>query len=249
MISPARPAFPDAAPGPAAASGSSYPVIGQPSTTAAAMRAAADLIERSGVTGLSVTCADDRISIQVTAGAGGAQSRAATVARLAACLRSTAAQEDSPAGGRSWITAHGTAAGLPVEVFTPLTVQHAGAGPDGQRLLLAAAPDGRVTQVAPPHHLPDGYLWVTDLDPSPPAAATSGMPGHAVQAASRDFLQPVTSAALRAPASPDPGPPCIWPDRAASPVPPCAAVRPVTDADQAERQMTLLWRRKQAAGS
>jgi hypothetical protein len=169
------------------AAASPYPVAGHPPATAAGMRAAADLIERNGITGLSVTCADDRISIQVTAGTGDAQARAAVVARLAVCLWSSAAQEDSPSGGRSWITAHGNAAGLPVEVFTPLTVQHVGGGPDGQRILLAAAPDGRVTHVAPPHHLPDGYRWVTDLDPSSPAAVISGMPGRAVQAAPRDF--------------------------------------------------------------
>jgi hypothetical protein len=70
MTSPARPGFSDAAPGPAAPSGPPYPVIGLPSTTAAGVRAVADLIERSGITGLSVGCADGRIGIQVTAGTG-----------------------------------------------------------------------------------------------------------------------------------------------------------------------------------
>ena len=55
MTSPARPDFSRAAPGPAASAGPSDPVVGQPATTAAGMRAAADLIERSGITGLSVT--------------------------------------------------------------------------------------------------------------------------------------------------------------------------------------------------
>ena len=44
---------------------STYPVIGRVATTAAAMRAAAMLIESAGIAGLSVTCDDDQISIQV----------------------------------------------------------------------------------------------------------------------------------------------------------------------------------------
>ena len=70
MTSPARPAFSEAAPGPAASVRPSYPVVGQPATTAAGMRAAEDLIERNGITGLSVGCAGGRIGIQVTAGTG-----------------------------------------------------------------------------------------------------------------------------------------------------------------------------------
>jgi hypothetical protein len=147
-----------------------YPAVGQTATTAAGMRAAADLIDRSGTTGLSVTCADDRIGIQVTAGSGDAQARAAAVARLAACLGSAAVQEDSPAEGRSWIRAHGTAAGLPVEVFTALTVQEA-AECNGQ--LLAAAPDGRIAAAMTPERLPRGWRWLTDLD-TPAAAARGG---------------------------------------------------------------------------
>jgi len=182
-----------------------YPVAGQPATTAGALRAAADLIERSAITGVSVTCSEGRIHIQVTGHCGDAPARAAVVARLAGYLGSaTAIQEDSQGDGYSCIAASGSAGGLPVGVFTPLTVQHAGTGPDGQRLLLAAAPGGRIAQVAPPHHLPAGYRWLTDLDPSPPAAI-SGATGHAVEIASRDCPQPVTGAALRASAVTAPG--------------------------------------------
>jgi hypothetical protein len=68
MTAPARPAFPDAAPGLAAAAGPSCPVAGQSAITTAGMRAAADLTGHSGITGLPVACAAHRISIQVTVG-------------------------------------------------------------------------------------------------------------------------------------------------------------------------------------
>ena len=148
---------------PAAAAGR-YPATGQSATTTAAMRAAADLIDRSGIAGLSVTCSGGHISIQVPRSSGNVQSRAATVARLAGYLGSTAVQDDNPAGDYSCIKAHGTAGGLPVDVFTGLTVQDAGTDPGGLRLLLAADPDGRLVQVVPPARLSDGWRWLTDLD-------------------------------------------------------------------------------------
>jgi hypothetical protein len=154
-----------------------YPAAGQPASTVGALRAAASLIERSGITGLSVTCCDGRLSIQVTARCGDAPARAAVVARLAACLGSaTAIQDDSRSDGCSWVTASGSAGGLPAGVFTPLAVQEAGTGPGGDRLLLAADGEGRAVQVAPPYHLPAGYRWLTDLDPAP-QPAISDAPG------------------------------------------------------------------------
>lgn len=159
-----------------------YPALGQPATTAGALRAAADLIERSAVTGLSVTCDDGYIHIQVTNDCGDAPARAAVVACPAGYLGSVAVQEDSHFDGYSCITASGNAGGLRAEVFTPLAVQHADPGPGGQQVPLAVAPDGLVTQVAPPAHLPAGYRWLTDLDPSPAPAAIEGAPGHAVSA-------------------------------------------------------------------
>ncbi len=163
-----------------------YPAAGQPATTAGALRAAADLIERGAVTGLSVTCSDGRINIQVTGRCGDAPARAAAVARLAGYLgSSTAIQEDSHRDGYACVAASGSAGGLSVGVFTPLTVQDAGTGPGGQRLLLAADGDGRVAPVAPPRRLPVGHRWLTDLDSSLPAAAISGAPGPAAGIASR----------------------------------------------------------------
>jgi hypothetical protein len=159
-----------------------YPATGQPATTTAAMRAAADLIDRSGIAGLSVTCSGEHILIQVPRSSGNAQSRAATVARLAGYLGSIALQGDNPAEDYSCIKAHGTAAGLPVDVFTVLTAQQARTDPDDQRVPLAAHPDGRLAQVVPPARLPDGWRWLTDLD----------------------CPQPVTGAALKSAASTTP---------------------------------------------
>ncbi len=139
-----------------------YPATGQSATTTAAMRAAADLIDRSGIAGLSVTCSGGHISIQVPRSSGNAQSRAVIVARLAGYLGGTAVQDGNPAEDYSCIKAHGTAGGLPVDVCTGLSVQEAGTDPGGQRLLLDADPDGRLAQVVPPDRLPDGWRWLTD---------------------------------------------------------------------------------------
>jgi hypothetical protein len=81
MNSPAGPAVPPTPPALTAAAGPPYPVAEQPPATAAGVRAAADPIERSGITGLPVACAGGRIGIQVTAGSGDARSRAAAPLR------------------------------------------------------------------------------------------------------------------------------------------------------------------------
>jgi hypothetical protein len=164
-----------------------YPGAEQPATTAGALRAAADLIERSAIAGLSVTCCEGRVQVQVTGRCGDAPARAAVVARLAGYLGSACAvQEDSHSSDDSWIKATGSAGGLPVEVFTPLAVQHAGPGPDRQKPPLAIAPDGRIAQVAPPGHLPAGYRWLTDLEPSPAPAAIERAPGRRRRAGAAD---------------------------------------------------------------
>ena len=93
-------------------------VLGDPPVTAGAMRAAADLITASGITGLSVTCDDHQISIQVPARAGDDATRAAIVAHLAELLGGVPARQDDQ-GGAGWIHAHGVAGALPVHVYTP----------------------------------------------------------------------------------------------------------------------------------
>jgi len=144
-----------------------YPALGQAAVTAAAMRAAADLIETSGTTGLSVTCGDDQVSIQVTGRAGDGAARAQVVARLAALLGGTAVQDDDPRQSLSWITAHGVLGAVPAKVFTAVTVACAdGPGLD-QRLPLAVSPDGRTAAASAAARLPAGWRWATELDHRP----------------------------------------------------------------------------------
>jgi hypothetical protein len=162
------------------------------------LRAAADLIDRSGMNGLSVSCHGGDISIQVSADSGDAEARAATVARLGGLLGGTAVQDDDRNAGRSWIRARGTAGGLPVEVFTAVTVQEAGEDDArGQRRLLAASPDGRIAQTAPPVRLPAGWRWLTELDPAPAVVAAARSSSDAARIAARDCPR-LTSAALQA---------------------------------------------------
>jgi len=85
-----------------------------------ALRAAAALIERAGVAGLSVTI-DDQITIQVPVSLAGPAARAAAVARLAAVTGGTTARDDRPASRtRGWIHASGQVAGHAIRIFTPI---------------------------------------------------------------------------------------------------------------------------------
>jgi hypothetical protein len=147
---------------------SAYPVIGEPAVTAAAMRAAAGLVEQSGLAGLSVTCTSEQISVQVCTWAGDPAQRAAHVAQLARLAGTHAYQHDSRTSAFSQIQASGQARGIPVTVFTALEVRTrpASSGP----VPLAIAPGGQVTAV-PGGQLPAGWRWVTDLDDQPAAAA------------------------------------------------------------------------------
>jgi hypothetical protein len=147
---------------------STYPVIGEPAVTAAAMRAAAGLVEQSGLAGLSVTCTDGHISVQVGTWAGDPGQRAAQVALLAQIAGTHAYQHDSHSSAFSQIQASGQARGIPVTIFTALEVRTrpASAGP----VPLAIAPGGQVTAV-PGGQLPAGSRWVTELDDEPAAAA------------------------------------------------------------------------------
>jgi hypothetical protein len=164
------------------------------------MRAASDLIDPSGIAGLSVTRSGGHITIQVPRSSGNAHSRAANVARLAGYLGSTALQDDNFAGDYSCIKAHGTAVGLSVDVFTGLTVQEGGTDLGGQRVLLAADPDGGLAQVVLPARLPDGWRWLTDLDCSHPVTGTVLKSAASTSPA----VQPRASTARKPPASAHP---------------------------------------------
>jgi hypothetical protein len=143
--------------------GSSYPAVTGCAVTAAAMRAAAAIIEESALPGLSVTCTSREITVQVTADAGTAAERAAQVGQLAGIAGTHAYRDDSTATPWSSVRACGQARGIPVTIFTALHVR--AGGPDGADPL-AAGPGGHIIPV-PGGKLPRGSRWVTDLDDAP----------------------------------------------------------------------------------
>jgi hypothetical protein len=142
-----------------------YPAITDCAVTAAAMRAAAAIIEESGMPGLSVTCSSREIAVQVGAEAGAAAERAAQVGQLAQIAGTHAYRDDSETTPWSSVRACGHARGIPVTIFTALRVRTGGpAGADP----LAAGPGGQIVPV-PGGKLPRGWKWVTDLDDAPGA--------------------------------------------------------------------------------
>lgn len=144
---------------------SGYPAVTDCAVTAAAMRAAAAIIEESGLPGLSVTCSSREIAVQVSAEAGTAAERAAQVGQLAGIAGTHAYRDDSAASAWSSVRACGQARGIPVIIFTALRVRTGGpAGADP----LAAGPGGQVAPV-PGGKLPPGHRWLTDLDDAPGA--------------------------------------------------------------------------------
>ena len=86
-----------------------------------ALRAAAALIERAGITGLSLTIDDSQITIQVPAHLAGPAVRTAAVARLAAATGAHAARDARPGPTCGWIHASGQLAGHPVRIVTAST--------------------------------------------------------------------------------------------------------------------------------
>jgi hypothetical protein len=143
---------------------SAYPAIGDCAVTAAAMRAAAAIIEQSALPGLSVTCTSTQITVQVSGHAGEPAERAAQVGRLAEIAGTRAYREDSAVAAYCQIKAYGQVRGIPVNIFTPVAVRTrpGSAGP----VPLAAGPDGQVTAV-PDGKLPPRWRWVTELDQTP----------------------------------------------------------------------------------
>jgi hypothetical protein len=146
---------------------SAYPAITDCAVTAAAMRAAAGIIEESALPGLSVTCTSQEITVQVPERSGEPAERAAQVGRLAQVAGTRAYRDDSRVTAWTQIKAYGQACGIPVSIFTPLQVRTrpGSTGP----VPLASGPGGQVTAI-PGGELPPGWQWVTELDPDPAAA-------------------------------------------------------------------------------
>jgi len=145
---------------------SAYPAITDCAVTAAAMRAAAVIIEESALAELSVTCTSHQITVQVSEYAGDPAERAAQVGLLAGIAGTQAYRHDSPVTAYSQVTAYGQVRGIPVSIFTALQVR---TRPGGGPVPLAAGPGGQVATV-PGGKLPAGWRWVTDLDPDPATA-------------------------------------------------------------------------------
>ena len=109
---------------------SAYPAIADCSVTAAAMRAAASIIEESALAGLSVTCDSGQITVQVCEQAGGPAQRAGQVGLLAGIAGTQAYRHDSPVTAYCQVKAYGQVRGIPVSIFTPIGVRTRRAGQD-----------------------------------------------------------------------------------------------------------------------
>jgi hypothetical protein len=166
----------------------------QPSqgTLADILRAAADFIDSSGQHNrVNVTCRAGHVSIRVTEPYRDAAARQAVVTRLAGLIGGTVRQENERKFPGAGLHAHGAIGGLNAEVRTLLTVRRTGPRTGAGRPL-AQAPDGQVTAMR--GYLPDGWSWVTELDPAP-----AGVPALAAR-----HCPPLTSEALQAAAQTKP---------------------------------------------
>jgi hypothetical protein len=84
------------------------------------IRAAADLAEQAGITGLAIWPDPREIVIQVPEHAGDTPARTAAVARLAALAGAQPAPSHRPGPTHGWIHARGQFAGHRVHIFTPV---------------------------------------------------------------------------------------------------------------------------------
>ena len=89
------------------------------------IRAAADLIEQAGITGLALYPEPDEIVIQVPETSGDTRSRTAKVARLAALAGGEPLPDPQPGRTQGWLHARGEFAGHPVHIFTPVSQEAA----------------------------------------------------------------------------------------------------------------------------
>ena len=151
----------------------SAPVTGEAAVTAAAMRAAAGLIEEAGIGRLLVSCRGDHVIIHVSQHDGDAAVRSGLVAALAGLLGASPFQRDSRSSPEAWLEAAGQVHGIPAEVFTPLAVRPAPGGAGS----LAAGPSGQVSVIGSGQQLPPGWRWVTEPgdEHAVPAARQQGV--------------------------------------------------------------------------
>jgi hypothetical protein len=172
-------------------------------TLAEALRAAADFIESSGQrSGVIVTCSAEGIRIRVSEPYGDGAARHVIVTRLAGLIGGSVRQEDERDFATADLRADGTIGNLRAVVSAGLDVRRTRPRTRNGRPL-AEAPGGQITAV--PGKLPDGWRWVTELDPEPGRASprkqcsTAPAPpaAEAPALAARD-CPPLTGAALQA---------------------------------------------------
>jgi hypothetical protein len=133
-------------------------------TLAAALLAAAVLVEDAGVGGLVVTCYEGRISISVARDCGDARARAAMVAALGRRAGAAGSQRHDVAGSAgpcACLQATGQAGSTEIGICAYLDVHTVPGG------ALAASPGGTRAVIAAGHQLPPGWRWVTGLDDAP----------------------------------------------------------------------------------
>jgi hypothetical protein len=172
-------------------------------TPADVLRAAADFIDSSGQhDGVIVTCRSGHVSISVTEPYGDAAARQAVVTRLAGLIGGTVRRENERKFPAAGLRADGAIGGLRAQVWTLLDVRRSGPRP-GHGRPLAEAPGGQVTAV--PGKLPDGWRWVTELDPEPvqavPRKQSTAAPARAAAEApalAAPSCPPLTGAGLQA---------------------------------------------------
>lgn len=135
-------------------------VAGGAAVTAAALLEAAALIERSGISGLYVTCSEDHVTISVSPPAGDARQRASAAAALGELAGAGPCRQRNNLTGSpaAWLACAGHAGDAIIEIIAHLAVR---AVPGGT---LAAGPGGQQAVIAAGQQLPAGWRWVTDLD-------------------------------------------------------------------------------------
>jgi hypothetical protein len=169
----------------------------------AAQRAAAGFLDSSGVRdGVTIMGYAGRFHIRVAVPYFDAAARQAVVTRVAGLIGGTVRQEDDRDFPMADLVAEGAVGGLQAKVSTGVHAQWTGPR-TGNGQPLAEAPGGQVTAV--PGKLPDGWRWVTELDPEPTPAAPRNqrsaapvLPSAEAPALAARDCPPLTSAALRA---------------------------------------------------
>jgi hypothetical protein len=170
---------------------------GQPCTPAEALRAAADFLESCGQPdGVAVACRAGSIRVHISQPYDDAGARQEIVTRLAGLIGGTVRQDDHRDYPAAELRADGAVGGLRAAVVTQLDVR-TNSPRSGEGRPFAQAPSGRVIAV-PGKKLPEGWRWVTELDPEPQREARRNQPAATAAALAARDCPPLTSAALKA---------------------------------------------------